>query len=225
MKISNVIFKQKIIGEIICGYVIGEMETNTQTKIQDLKIFNLMIELSIAGDMNAIFQLASCYEFSASFCDLNNDINYTAILKDLNTALTLYKYAANKGSIDSIYHLGEMYEHGVGVDRDRVRAKDYFKQAANLGSAKSLFYLGVILNSEEQIIEAYDCFLKAADLDHIDSMFLVSEALYLGNSVWEKNLPMAFHYLKSYLNFNPNDLEANNLMKKITDEIQLSQHF
>ena len=219
MNLNEVIFKNKIVGEITCGYVIGEIKSNSHTTIQDLKIFNLMFELSIAGDIDAIFQLASCYEFGACFSDVNIENKSTIILKELSTAIALYKYAANEGSTDACHHLGEMYEHGIGVDRDRVRAKEYFKQAANLDSAKSLFYLGVILNSEEQIIEAYDCFLKAADLDHVDSMFLVSEALFLGNTVWEKNIPMALYYLKSYINFNPNDLEANNLLKKIITEI------
>ena len=219
MKLSKVIFKNKIIGVINCGYVIGEIESNTHATIQELEIFNLMFELSIAGEKDAIFQLACCYEFGAHFSDLGIDDKSTVILKELDTAISLYKHAANEGSVEAIHHLGEMYEHGIGVDRDRIKAKEYFKLGANLDSVKSLFYLGVILNSEEKINEAYDCFLKAADLDHVESMFLVSEALFLGNIVWDKNIPMALYYLKIYLNFNPNDLEANNLLKKIITEI------
>jgi TPR repeat protein len=219
MELFNVVFKNIRVGELNCGYVIGEIKSISQISIQDLKIFNLMCELSITGDIDAIFQLASCYEFSACFYDVNIESKYTVILKEINTAIELYKYAANNGSIDALHHLGEMYEHGIGFERNRVKAKDYFKQASNLDSAKSLFYLGVILNSEEQIIQAYDCFLKAADLDHLDSMYLVSEALFFGNIVWEKNIPMALYYLKKYLNSNPNDQEAKNLLEKISAEI------
>lgn len=59
-------------------------------------------------------------------------------------AAALYHQAAELGSIEARYSLGQMYAQGLGVPIDHKRALTYFQQAADQQHAPALFSLAQI---------------------------------------------------------------------------------
>ena len=55
---------------------------------------------------------------------------------DYETALPYFKKAAELGCRRAFYHLGDMYEHGLGVAIDLNAAKSFYHQGAELGDKK-----------------------------------------------------------------------------------------
>ena len=57
-------------------------------------------------------------------------------------AVDLYRKAAEAGSADAMFRLGECYDKGEGVRRDRAEALKFFRKAADGGSAAAMLRLG-----------------------------------------------------------------------------------
>lgn len=55
---------------------------------------------------------------------------------DYITAIAYFKKAAELGCRRSYYHLGDIYEHGLGVDTDLQAARSFYYQGAALGEQK-----------------------------------------------------------------------------------------
>ena len=64
--------------------------------------------------------------------------------KDLPRAFELFTEAAELGSIDAHFHLGNCYLEGNGVEKDLRTAMDHYKIAAKGGHPFARFSLGVI---------------------------------------------------------------------------------
>ncbi|HDH01092.1 MAG TPA: sel1 repeat family protein, partial [Nitrospirae bacterium] len=53
--------------------------------------------------------------------------------KNLNLALEYYMRAALNGEKQSVYEVGRMYYHGIGVEKNRKLAKVWYEHAKKLG--------------------------------------------------------------------------------------------
>ncbi|MBV1915974.1 MAG: sel1 repeat family protein [Pseudomonadales bacterium] len=87
-----------------------------------------------------------------------------------NGSLRLYRMAADHGSADGQYSLGELYRTGSGVTRDFNEARRWFRDAANQGYTKAQYRLGLMYMNGEGVavdsIEAYKWFAIAASMGH-----------------------------------------------------------
>ena len=81
-------------------------------------------------------------------------------------ALTYFLQAAEKGSTEANYHIGDLYYNGNGVGKNFSTAKSYFEKAANQGMAEAQYMLGVMYRNGQGVTKdlgtARDWLQKAA---------------------------------------------------------------
>jgi TPR repeat protein len=225
MEMSNVRFATINIDNLSFGYVVGETSkegiSNNAHIIQPFDNFNYLISETHKRNSDAIFQLGMCFEFGAYFFGEENSNQIISFPIDIQTAIELFKLSGDNGNSDANHHLGMMCEHGKNGKVDRDLASSYFKKSANAGNADSNYILGIYELQNDRAL-AYNYFLKAADLGNANAQFNVAVALYEGNTVWEKNLAMAFGYAKAAYDSNPKDLELEKFMNKVYLELMNS---
>ena len=81
---------------------------------------------------------------------------------------------------DAAYQLGMMFKEGRGVSKDQAQAITYFKNAAERGNTEANYELGLIYQGEMEPVDAFDCFMKAADKGLAKAMFEVAKAYETG---------------------------------------------
>ncbi|EJK77894.1 hypothetical protein THAOC_00243 [Thalassiosira oceanica] len=84
-------------------------------------------------DPQAIYFLAQQYCFGKK-----------GLQKDMRKAVELFTEAAELGSVDALFSLGNAYHQGHGVQQDNAKAVEFYKKAAMHGHADSRFNLGYI---------------------------------------------------------------------------------
>lgn len=86
-------------------------------------------------------------------------------------ALNYFKQAAEKGNVQALYYIGDLYYNGNGVDKSFVTAKRYFEQAANKGFAEAQYMMGVMYRNGQgvtkSISQAKAWLQKAANQGHV----------------------------------------------------------
>lgn len=217
--LKNVEFISFIIDKVSVGYIVGETSNFNNLQIQNHESFEWLLKNSKKMNSDAIFQLASCFEFGAFFNFPKKLNNVISIQKNIETAIELYKIGAEIGSSHALHHLGEMYYHGVSIKKDLVQAKHYFMKSAEMRNRDSLYILGVLEYNEEKISEAFTYFQKAADLGHTNACVNVALALHKGDLVWKKNNAQAFFYIKMAQENEPNDFEIKQILDNIYNEL------
>ena len=112
-----------------------------------------------------------CYEKSARLGNINglNNLGYIKLLqKQYDQALDLLHEAADRGSVDAMYNIGNMYRLGLGVTADITIAFKFFYRAATLGHVKSqrivadMLYSGKYESIPANKKEAASFYYKAA---------------------------------------------------------------
>ena len=63
---------------------------------------------------------------------------------DYATALRSWKPLANQGYADAQYHLGSLYDNGIGVPQNHKTALKWYRLAAEQGDADAQFLLGLM---------------------------------------------------------------------------------
>ena len=74
-------------------------------------------------------------------------------------ALNWLTLAADKGVAQALFNLGYMYENGLGVQKDEIKAIEYYEKSVNRNHIDGYLALGVIystgVNADEQKSEYY----------------------------------------------------------------------
>ena len=90
-------------------------------------------------------------------------------------AFEWYEQAADQGFAPAQYRLGNMYEKGLGTQRDYAMAKTWYQLAAEQGNASAMHNLAVLFASgtagEPDYESAARWFMEAADLGVRDSQY------------------------------------------------------
>lgn len=85
-------------------------------------------------------------------------------------ALSYFRQAAEKGSPEANYYIGDLYYNGNGVNKSFPTAKSYFEKAANSGVADAQYMLGVMYRNgqgvDKDISTAINWLQKAAAQGH-----------------------------------------------------------
>lgn len=102
--------------------------------------------------------------------------------KNYEEAVQWYLQAAEQGSTEAQFNLGDCYLNGLGVTRDAVEAAKWFRKAAELGHAKSQNNLGLCYVRGEgvpqDLSESAKWFHKAAEQGLADAQFNLGVAYY-----------------------------------------------
>ena len=93
------------------------------------------------------------------------------ILKaDGKEAVKWYSKAAGSGSAEAMERLGEMYSHGLYVDKDPLKALELFEKAADKGMKESAYMAALMLDAGEDspkdATKALELLRRAAGMDH-----------------------------------------------------------
>src|SRR5690606_17724572 len=116
----------------------------------------------------------------------------------LEGAAVWYERAAEKGLALAQYRIGNMYEKGVGVERNLNKAKTWYKAAASQGNLTAMHNLGVLYAMGTEGVSdhrsAVRWFTEAADLDVSDSKFNLAILAAKGLGM-QKDMTEAYKWL------------------------------
>lgn len=104
--------------------------------------------------------------------------------------------AAESGDADARYHLGLMYEGGIGVAQDAEQAQAWFVRAANQDDVRAQLALGRSYEAEYPDV-AQQWFEKAAQLGSADAMAELGRAFSDQRKPAEQRLQGAAWYVKA----------------------------
>ena len=115
--------------------------------------------------------------------------------------------SANKGSAESQFELGVLFEYGRGVQQDDVQALQWYEKSAAQGFPAGLYRLAVLLdNGWGQAVDkkrAFKLYKSAAEKGHTLAQHDVAIMYFTGSGV-RKNLVQAYKWLKiAELNGSP----------------------
>ena len=86
--------------------------------------------------------------------------------RDFAKAIQYHRQAALAGNALSMFDLGSMFEHGLGVAKDIVRSAGWYGHSANYGLAQGQYNFATMLETGDGVVkdevEAYKFFILAA---------------------------------------------------------------
>lgn len=108
--------------------------------------------------------------------------------------LTAFKEAEKRALNDkdpiAMVLLAELYQEGLGIPQDKLKAKQWYEQAANLGEVNAIYALGIIAVREKKQEKALGYFKEAAAKNHIAAHYNLG-ILYLSDDEITQDLKRA----------------------------------
>lgn len=98
----------------------------------------------------------SLYQRAAELGSVNamNNLGYIKMLQQqFESAKELLHEASNRGSVDALYNIAQLYEKGLGTTPSIDLAVKYYQRAADLGHARAQKQIGDILYSGAEGVE------------------------------------------------------------------------
>jgi TPR repeat protein len=108
-------------------------------------------------------------------------------------ALAEYRKMAEGGSIEAQLRIGWMYQTGSGVKVDWDQARHWYALAAKSNQPQAQFYLGRLYRAQEMFQEAVDCFQKAAEQNHMPSIYQLG-VMYKRGEGMNRDVDAAYKY-------------------------------
>ena len=122
---------------------------------------------------------------------------------------------------DACYQLGMIYKDGLSVDKNPELAVSYFKTASAKGNVDAYYELGLIYQNELERVEAFNCFMKAAEKGLPIAMLEVAKAYETGLGT-SRNREQAINWYtkceKTNTSYSKVASEALKKMGKVDDE-------
>lgn len=128
----------------------------------------------------------------------------------LRSAFRLYLAAAKGGGIGAQINLGNFYDDGTGVTRNRELALYWYRRAYRRGDASAANNIGVVFRKEGKLTRALAWFERAVELGDIDSNLEIAK-IYLQ----ENDRAKAARYLRRVC-----EAKANRVFESYREEAQ-----
>ncbi|EJK77455.1 hypothetical protein THAOC_00713, partial [Thalassiosira oceanica] len=100
--------------------------------------------------------------------------------KDIRRAVKLWEEAAELGSVQALFCLGNAHHKGDGVQQDKAKAAQFWTKAALQGHVESRYSLGRIEGEKGNNDRAVRHFLISAKMGHEGSVETIKEAFKAG---------------------------------------------
>mmetsp|Transcript_177798 Transcript_177798/g.570141 ORF Transcript_177798/g.570141 Transcript_177798/m.570141 type:complete len:316 (-) Transcript_177798:70-1017(-) len=151
-----------------------------QPKAEEIPALKQQMILERCGNMpmsegcaKLVFDLSSALVFSGS---------------DPPAGLATYRGLASTGHLDAMVAVGVLLVEGLVGEQDEKEGIRWLRKASEAGSAQADYELGTLLYAgqaglEEDEKAAYACFMRAAEKDHRDGMFMAADCLLEGVGV------------------------------------------
>ncbi len=117
---------------------------------------------------------------------------------DFTSARAMFAAEADKGDLEAIHYLANLYYRGHGVEKDNAKALVLLEEAASsdyvlsLATLGGMYLSGDIVNQDYQ--KAFDYFLRAAELGHLQSIVKVSQFYMNGAGVAQSDQKSAYWF-------------------------------
>ncbi len=136
---------------------------------------------------------------------------------NLRSAFRLFLAAANAGNTGCQINLGNFYNNGIGVKRNRTLALRWYRRAYRRGERAAASNIGVMYRDEKKLRMALKWFERAVKMLDGDANLEIAK-IYLQKD----DLRKASHYLKRAIGAKPDDItqgsseEAAHMLKQIS---------
>ncbi len=178
--------------------------------------FSVMIREAENGNDHSMFKVGTIYEYGGV---LKSDFGPIEIIKNIPTAIELYKKAGEMGSALAFYRLGDINFYGIGVVQNQHLAIEYFISAAEKGEHNSMFFLGTIEYKTGDKDKACIMIKRAADYGNPEAAFNTATMLYTGDHLWPKDVEQARYYINVALMNDSENQDYNNFKKLLKDQM------
>lgn len=122
--------------------------------------------------------------------------------KDDRKAFQWFLKGAAAGWPDSLFHVGECYELGLGTAKDPAKAALVYEQAARLGSGEAACALAVLYDHGTGVAEdpqkAFNLYKKAVELGDEEAEKAVGDCYFYGRGVKADKKEAGLHYHRAY---------------------------
>ena len=112
---------------------------------------------------------------------------------DINSAIYWFQQAGVNDDSLALLNLGLIFDHGIGIQKDLVKARSWYMKAANLGEPEALFNLGVFLDEglggKQDKVAAVKSYELATKLGHARAAYNLALIFGRGDGVkrnWNK---------------------------------------
>jgi uncharacterized protein len=126
---------------------------------------------------------------------------------DNKTAIGLLRPLADAGNAEAQFHLGGMYDSGVGVSRDYGEAIKWYRRAAEKGQVQAQINLGFKYQSgqgvDKDAVQAVRWFRRAAEQGNALGQLNLAMMYRAGQGVLQNNTEAAKWFLLSANQGNP----------------------
>jgi len=96
--------------------------------------------------------------------------------KDVQMAVELFTEAAELGSIEALFDLGNAYFHGEGVQQDKGKANEFYKEGAMQGHVECRYNLGqaeIRKGGLDRAVRHLLISAKMGDKDSVENVFMM----------------------------------------------------
>ncbi len=137
--------------------------------------FERLKQMSSSGDMIAQCLLGNMYR------------DGFGTIKDFESAVNLYRKAAEQGYARAQYSLGYMYNRGEGVEQNYELAVEWYRKAAEQGHARAQYRLGWRYESGRGVSQDYrlavEWYRKSAEQGYATAQNSLGDMYYSGKGV------------------------------------------
>jgi TPR repeat protein len=142
------------------------------------------------GDIEIQFQVGFAYEYIVSKPDYAEAFNW-------------YSMAAESSHREAIYHLGLLYEKGLGIPQDYQKAIQIYNYAGHLGSDKALHQLGAAYHDGKGVhidpTKAIEYYTRSANLGNPEYQYFLGRLYEEGQLIQKDPQEALKWYTKEYL--------------------------
>ena len=178
-----------------------------------------LYEESDHENLQALEKAEEWFQKAADRGYARSQFNLCIISEHENTAVEWARKAADQGYAPAQDHLGSLYYHGNGVDKNLKLAVKWFRAAAEQGYPPAQNNLGVCyaegFGVDEDLEKAFKWSKKAAEQGNANGQFATALSYMRGEGV-DKNINKAFRRYKEAAEQNHVSAQ-NNLAKMYTD--------
>ena len=106
--------------------------------------------------------------------------------KDMQKAVGLWEEAAELGSLEAMYNLGDSYFRGYGVQQDKAKGIQFWTKAAMQGHAEGRYDIGMAEAGKWNHDRAVRHWLISAKMGHNDSLEMIKKVFKAGFATKEQ---------------------------------------
>jgi len=156
-------------------------------------------------DINEIFNKASSYMEE----------------KKYDKAFFLFAKGADKGDSSCQLNLGYLYENGLGIKKDIIKALFWYEKSSELGDYAGLSNIGLIYKEKGDFISAKEWLQKAYKYGDIDALLEIAKIDINENKITESKQLLKLLITSSKEATEYSVQEAKKLLSTIEDGVSL----